>query len=63
MFVGSLLPGWPILLVAGILITAFLLYCVLRFGEDARRRHVVWCPSCRVCCDEVEPCLCCREAR
>ncbi len=65
----ALLPAWPLLLGAGVLITAFLLFCVCRFGEETGRHWstrcvgVFYCPVCRAECDETEPCWCCREAR
>ncbi len=73
----ALLPAWPLLLGVGLLITAFLLYCVLRFGEERTRPWVppphhsnrgadsgcAWCHDCNVACWSNEECFCCRETR
>ncbi len=63
----GLLPVWPILLGVGILLTAFLMYCVVRFG-DVDERHtatrnvgVFWCRGCHIECDDANLCWCCKE--
>ncbi len=73
----DLLAAWPLLLSAGVLITAFLLYCVLRFGESAAKPWALplnhsyfrqgascaWCYDCNVACWSNDQCFCCRETR